>query len=110
MIKMSSTVLELENEIKGLVKSGKVILGSKSSLKAIKLGKAKAVIVASKIPKELNDDVRYYAKLSNIPVIIYPKTSVELGLVCGKPFPVSIIAITDLSGSKLIDMLQQGGS
>ncbi len=110
MIEMSSTVLELENEIKSLVKSGKVILGLRKSLKAIKLGKARAVMVASKIPKELDDDIRYYAKLGNIPVITYPKTSVDLGLVCGKPFPVSVIAITDLSGSKLIDILQQGGS
>lgn len=105
---MSTPTTDLETEIKNVIKSGKVVLGFKRSLKAILYGKAKAVIVASKIPKGYDDDINHYAKLSNIPVIKYPKSSVELGIICGKPFPVTTIAVIDLGSSRLLELIQGG--
>ncbi|MCS7108020.1 MAG: 50S ribosomal protein L30e [Sulfolobales archaeon] len=105
---MSSVSRDLENEIKNVLKSGKAVLGINRSLKAVMLGRAKAVIVASKIPKNYDDDIRRYANLSGIPVINFSGSSRDLGLVCGKPFPVSAIAILDLGGSKLLELSQSG--
>jgi len=106
---MSQVKSGLDNEIRTVIKTGKVVLGFKKSLRAIKLGKAKAVVMASKVPKEFDDDIRYYAKLSGIPVIKYPGTSTELGVVCGKPFPISTIAVIDLGESKLSEYSGGGG-
>lgn len=105
---MSTPVVDLETEIKNVVKSGKVVLGFRRSLKAVMFGKARVVIVASKIPKEFDDDIRYYAKLGNIPVIRYPKSSIELGITCGKPFPVTTMAVIDLGSSRLLELARQG--
>ncbi len=105
---MSTISKELENEIKNVLKSGKAVLGFNRSLKAIMLGKAKAVVVASKIPKSYDDDIRRYASLSNIPVINFTGSSRDLGLVCGKPFPVTVIAILDLGGSRLLEFMHSG--
>lgn len=102
---MSSISGDLESEIKNVLKSGKVILGFNRSLKAVMLGRAKALIIASKIPKSYGDDIRKYATLSNIPVINFPGSSKDLGLVCGKPFPISTIAILDLGDSRLLSFI-----
>ncbi len=103
---MSSISGDLESEIKNVLKSGKVVLGFNRSLKTVMLGKAKAVIIASKIPKNFSDDVRRYADLSGIPVINFPGSSKDLGLVCGKSFPLTTIAVLDLGDSKLLSFIR----
>lgn len=95
---------ELEREIKNVVRTGKYVLGSKRSVKAVLMGKAKAVIVASKILPTIETDVLHYAELGNVPVIRYPGTSYNLGLVCGKQFPVSVMAILDFGESRLSEV------
>ncbi len=97
-------VTGLEGEIKQVLKTGKYILGYRKSIRAIKMGKAKAVVVASKIPKWMEDDVMYYAKLGEIPVIKFKGTSYELGMVCGKPFPVAVMAILDPGTSRITEL------
>ncbi len=94
----------LENEIKVALKTGKVIIGARKSLRAIKLGKAKVVILADKIPKSLEKDVEYYCKLGNIPVLRFKGTSYELGTVCGKPFPITTLAVVDVGSSNLLSL------
>ncbi len=95
---------ELEREIKNVIRTGRCILGSKRSLSAILRGKAKAVVIAEKILPAIEADVLYYAKLGGIPVVRYPGTSYELGLLCGKQFPVSVMAILDFGESRLAEV------
>ncbi len=97
---------DIEKELVNALKTGKVILGSRKTLKLVKLGKAKAVIVAENAPPEIRDDIIYYARLSNIPVYVYPGTSLELGAVCGKPFTVASLAILDPGNSRIIDLIE----
>ena len=97
---------DIEKELVNALKTGKVILGSRKTLKLVKLGKAKAVVVAENAPPEIRDDIIYYARLSNIPVYVYPGTSLELGAVCGKPFTVASLAILDPGNSRIIDLIE----
>lgn len=96
---------ELEREIKNVVRTGKYILGSKRSLRAMLTGKARAVIIAEKVLPTVEADVLHYAKLGGLPVVRYPGTSYELGLLCGKQFPVSVIAILDFGESRLSEVV-----
>ncbi len=105
---------DIERELVNAIKTGKVVLGSRKTLKLLKLGKAKAVIVAANAPPHIRNDIMYYAKLSNTPVYVYPGTSVELGMACGKPFMVASLAIVDPGSSRIVDLIveaskQQGG-
>ncbi len=99
-----SAPVTLERELRNLIKTGKYYLGAKTTLKAVRLGKAKLVIVAENTPPELRERLEYYAKLSNIPVIVYKGTSVDLGLAIGKPFRVSMIAVIDEGQSRILDL------
>ncbi|MCD6114657.1 MAG: 50S ribosomal protein L30e [Thermoprotei archaeon] len=100
--------LSFELELRMAIKTGKVRFGSKEAIKALKHGKAKMVIIAANAPKEIKDDILYYAKLSKIPVYIFQGTSVELGTICGKPFMVSAITIYDEGDSRILEFAEGG--
>jgi large subunit ribosomal protein L30e len=97
----------LEKEIRLLIESGKIGFGTRKGMAAVLVGKAKGIIYASNIPRDVMDDIRYYGGmekgLANLP---FSGTSVELGKLCGKPYPVSIIAIYDF-GETTKDRLEK---
>ncbi len=99
-----SMPVSLERELRNLIKTGKYYLGTKQTLKALKLGKAKLVVMAENTPPDIRRQVEYYAKLSNTPVIVYKGTSVDLGLAIGKPFRVSLIAVIDEGSSRILEL------
>jgi large subunit ribosomal protein L30e len=86
------------------VTTGKVILGSDKSLKALKLGHAKLVILTSNCSDAVRADIEHYSKLANIPIHVYQGDSAELGLVCGKPFLVSVITVLDPGSSSILNI------
>jgi len=98
--------LSLERELRNLIKTGKYYLGTKQTLRALKTGRAKLVIMAENTPPEIRGQVNYYAKLGNIPVIVYKGRSVDLGLAIGKPFKVSLIAVLDEGSSRILEFAE----
>lgn len=94
--------LRIDREIQVAAKTGKIVIGSKSAVKNAKMGKAKMIIISSTIPKEIKEDIMYYAKLSNIPVVTFKGTSWDLGAVLGKSFMVSAISVIDEGESELL--------
>jgi len=99
------SMAELAKAINMAVRTGKVLLGSKSTIKAAKLGKAKLIVVAENCPAHIRADVEYYARLSGIPVVEFKGTSWDLGQVCGKPFMVAALAVRDPGLSKIMELV-----
>ncbi|OYT40041.1 MAG: 50S ribosomal protein L30e [Desulfurococcales archaeon ex4484_58] len=89
------------------IKTGQVVLGTKRTLKLVLHGKAKLVIIAANAPPEIKNDFKYYAKLSNIPVYIFPGTNIELGTIAGKPFGVSVMAVIDPGQSNILEIIKE---
>ncbi|MEM3422446.1 MAG: 50S ribosomal protein L30e [Candidatus Bilamarchaeaceae archaeon] len=85
------------------VESGKTEFGVRSGLFAFLSGKAKLFVVAENTPEEYMKKVREASEKSKIPVIVFPGSSMELGAVCGKPFPVSVLSIYDVGHSNIMD-------
>ncbi len=99
--KKKTKVSPVEKEIRLLIETGKVLIGSRKGLRELLVGNPKAVIYASNIPEELINDIEYYADEGNITRLKFPGTSLELGKLCGKPFPVSLITVYDEGESNL---------
>ncbi|MEM3715836.1 MAG: 50S ribosomal protein L30e [Candidatus Bathyarchaeia archaeon] len=93
---------EVDRSIAIAVKTGKILFGSNSTIKSVMAGRARLVIISSNCPKDKREKIEYYCKLSKIPLIIYPGTSLDLGSVCGKPFPVSALTIRDPGDSDIL--------
>ena len=97
--------VSIERELRNLIRTGNYVLGSKQTLKLLKLGKVKLVIMARNTPPEIRDRVRYYARLGNVPIIEYDGTSDDLGHALGKPFVVSLIGVIDEGTSRILELV-----
>ncbi len=80
-------------EIKELVSKGNAIIGRKSVLSSLKNGTVKQIFLAKNIPKELEEDAKYYAKISGIEVTKLEQDNEELGILCKKNFFIAIIGV-----------------
>jgi large subunit ribosomal protein L30e len=97
----------LSSAVRLAVESGKVEFGSRSAIRALLTGESKAVIIAKNAPKILKEDTRKYGHLSNIPVIDFDGSSRELGSVCGKPFPVLMLAVYEEGVSPILSFTEK---
>jgi large subunit ribosomal protein L30e len=72
--------VEKTNQVLKLVmKSGQAALGLKSTLKTLRNGKSKLVLIASNCPIVRKSQLEYYAMLSKVQIIHYTGTNNELG-------------------------------
>ncbi|OQV14434.1 putative 60S ribosomal protein L30 [Hypsibius exemplaris] len=85
-----------------VMKSGKFVLGYKQTLKTLRQGKAKLIILANNTPALRKSEIEYYAMLSKTGVHNYTGTNIELGTACGKFFRVCSLSITDPGDSDII--------
>lgn len=97
---------EVNRALLNAVRTGRVYLGAKSTVKSVMYRRAKLVVLAENAPEKVAEDLKYYCKLSNIPLYVYRGSSIELGRVCGKPFPVSALAIRDPGDSDILEIVE----
>jgi large subunit ribosomal protein L30e len=97
-------VADLDNALATAVRTGKVLFGANTALKMAMTGKVRLIVVASNSPQKIREKLEYYCKLSKIPLIFYPGSSLELGKVCNKPFFVSALSIRDPGNSDILRM------
>lgn len=100
--------MDLNKAIRLVVDTGKVELGSGKAKKVALLGGAKLLVLANNLPKQVLRDLEHYARLSAIPVLEFEGSSIELGTVCGKPFPVSALSIMEEGNSQILKALDSG--
>jgi len=84
---------DIAKEIKKLVGTKNLVTGTKESIKHLKKGTAKQVVLSSNCPKEVRDDVAHYAKIGGVLVVETDKTNLEMGVLCKKQHPVSVLSI-----------------
>jgi large subunit ribosomal protein L30e len=80
------------DDIKKMIKEGKVIIGTSRTIKALKLGKTEKVFLTSNCPEDAKENIEYYAELGKVKVIKLKQPGVELGTICKKPFPISVLS------------------
>ena len=93
----------LSSAIRLAVESGKVGFGSRKGVKDILMGNIKLAVVAANVPISLSEDVERFGELSDVPLVVFPGTSLELGAICGKPFPVSVLAVYEEGVSSILE-------
>merc|ERR1711904_613199 len=85
-----------------VMRSGKVSLGYKSTLKSIRKAKAKLIFISNNCPTIWKTQLEYYVVLANIKTILYDGNNVDLGSACGKFYRVSCLSIVDPGDSDLL--------
>ena len=97
----------VDKELRLALSTGKVQIGSKAAMRELRRGRAKLAVVSSNCPREAREMIETYGKLSEIPVMEHPKDSMDLGTLCGKPFPVSAMVISDPGDSKILNLVKK---
>ena len=87
-------------EIRKLVKAGNFIIGTGRTLKSLKLGKIDKVIISSNCPDRVSKSISHYAALSNAETFSVPYPNEELGVICKKPYSISVLSILKHPGAK----------
>ena len=85
--------MPITESIQNAIKANQAILGYKESIRFIKSHQPKIIVVAKNLPENRRKEIEHNAKLGNVRLEIFEGSSKELGIVCGKPFPVSAITI-----------------
>ncbi|MHC1570309.1 MAG: 50S ribosomal protein L30e [Methermicoccaceae archaeon] len=93
-----SVGIDLGRELMAAVKTGKVLLGSKQTLKAVGEGRAKLVVMASNCPPPVQQSVEQ----ADVPIIHFDGRGIELGMMCGKPFAIAALTVVDEGSSDIL--------
>ena len=99
-------MIDINKAIATTVRTGKVVFGAENTIKTAKARKAKLILIAANCPQDIREDIEYYCRLSNIPIIIYNGTSIDLGVACRKPFMVSALTIRDPGDSEILKLTE----
>jgi len=80
-------------ELKKILKGENVIVGTERTLKELKRGALERVFVTSNCPASVEQDIDYYARLGNVEKVKLPFPNEELGVICKKPFSISVVSL-----------------
>ena len=92
----------MNNKLALVMKSGRANLGFKSTLKSLRQGKGKFVIISNNCPPLRKSQIEYYSMLGKIDVSHYSGNNNELGRACGKMHGISTLSITDPGDSDIL--------
>ncbi|HLC39411.1 MAG TPA: 50S ribosomal protein L30e [archaeon] len=85
--------MTIEATIQDAMKAKKAVLGFRQAIKLIKVDEPKAIVIAKNIPERMRKEIEHNAKISRVTLEIFSGSSKDLGVICGKPYPVSTIVI-----------------
>jgi large subunit ribosomal protein L30e len=94
---------DLGSELGVAMRTGKLVLGYRNVVDLLMKGSPKLVIVSDGSPSTVKESVLYYSQLAKVKCIKTKETALELGSNCGKPFPVSTIAVLDPGDSDILN-------
>ena len=92
--------MDINKALRSAIETGTVHVGARESCKAADAGTAKLVIISSNCPEESAN----HLKDSKAPVHSFSGNNATLGAACGKPFPVSAVAILDGGKSNVLSL------
>jgi len=106
--KASKSADSINSRLQLVMKSGKYSLGYKTTLRTLRNGKAKLVLIANNCPAIRKSEIEYYAMLAKTGVHHFHGDNNELGTACGRYYRVGVLSITDPGDSDIIRSV--GGS
>lgn len=84
---------EFTKMLKNALQSGKLNVGTESTIALLRSSGAKLVAIAQNSPEK--EEILKYAKGRGVEVFEFTGDSIELGKLCKKPFGVAALAISE---------------
>ncbi len=80
-------------DIRKAVDEKNAVIGVERVVKGLKRDEIKEVYLSSNCPEDIENEIKYLAKLSKCKVSKLKKTNEELGMFCRKPFFIAVLGI-----------------
>lgn len=94
MIKMAEQNTEKGiQDIKNVLKTDKVVMGTERTLKEIKENKIGTVYLSSNVPDDVEASINHYSELADVEIVKLSVPNDELGVMCQKPFFISVLGV-----------------
>ncbi len=77
-------MVNIEKEIRTAVDTGKVIMGERETLKAVKAQGVKMVVYASNCREKPKNDLKKCAGIAGVSLYELGGSSLDLGAICGR--------------------------
>ncbi len=81
------------SEIKKLLTDKKLVIGTEITIKNLNKGNISKIFITSNCSNNIIQDIEHYANISNVEVVQLTQSNEELGILCKKPFSISVISI-----------------
>jgi large subunit ribosomal protein L30e len=101
---------KFNQEFRNVIDTGNIVYGTKNTKRNCFVGDPKLIIISKTITPHIKEEFIYFSKLLNIKIVEYPESSIDLGSVCGKPFSISVVAVTDFGKSSILDVVDSKDS
>ncbi|MFH1332033.1 MAG: ribosomal L7Ae/L30e/S12e/Gadd45 family protein [archaeon] len=79
------------DELRIALKEATITFGTEKTIKRMKNGNVKKVFLASNCPENVRKKIDHYSKLGKIETIKLDIPNDEIGLICKKPFSISVL-------------------
>jgi len=99
-------MIDVNKQIKIVVKTGKIDFGCEEAVDAARAGRAKLIILASNCPEDRRKQILSNAGLSRIPVYTYSGSSLDLATACEKPFVVAAVTVREPGDSEILKLAE----
>ena len=81
------------DDLKKALGTEKLVVGTKESITNLKRGLVAEVFLTANCPDYVKEDIKRYAAEAQIPVLDLAISNEELGVVCRKPFKISVASL-----------------
>lgn len=81
----------MKQEIRKILGTDKLIIGTDRTVKALRAAALKKVVIASNCPDSTVEEITNLTTLNKVELVKATETNEELGVVCKKPFRVSVL-------------------
>tara|TARA_Y100000310_G_scaffold296626_1_gene329023 strand:+ start:16895 stop:17176 length:282 start_codon:yes stop_codon:yes gene_type:complete len=90
---MKKTIKGNKADLAKELKSKKIIIGADRVIKNLKQGRISKVYISSNCKDSIKSDISCYSKLGDVEVVKMNLSNEELGILCKKPFSISVLGL-----------------
>ncbi len=87
---------DISKILRSALSTGKVVIGTKQTLNAVKKGTAQVVVLSSDRMEERLKEFK------GTPLMKYPGSGIDLGIACGKQFSILALAVLEPGDSDIL--------
>jgi len=80
-------------EIRKMLGTERLVIGTKEALNNLRTGKLSKVFLTVNCPDDVKKELSKYGELSNVKIVTLDCPNDELGIICKKPYSISVIGL-----------------